>query len=451
MIEHAGLSHAQVASAFVRVARENGALQFASVGRSHVSHWVAGTRPSGAAPVYLREALSRLLDRSVTYEDIGLSAPAATPGTVAGWNTDTLSALSDFGRDEVDDVERRQALGGAAYSAAALMLPSSQWWTQMAQRGATRSDAGTRSVGRRDVEAVREMVSGFSRLDQRHGGGHARSTVVHYLTADVDRLLRGRHADEQVWRAMFSAAGELAYLAGWMAFDNGEHASAQNGFAVALRLAAEADDPPLAGHILRAMAHQAVDLRHVSAALRLTSASVGGERYSQACPRERALLGVVRARALGVAGEGKAAAAALLAAESDLASARPGDEEPGRVFFFGEASLAHETACTLRDSGDLAGAAREFRRSVRTRKASAFTRTHAVTLGYLGAVQARQGNIEEACDTWDRALNAMDGISSARTRAVATGMRSAVSPLRNRGIPAVAALDTRAAAYLAAS
>jgi hypothetical protein len=218
---------------------------------------------------------------------------------------------------------------------------------------------------------------------------------------------------------------------------------------VALKLAAEADDPPMAGHVLRAMAHQAVDLGHARQAVDLATASMDGPRYTLASPRERALFGVVHARSLAAAGQRRAAAAALIRAEDDLAAATTGDEEPGRVFFFGEASLAHETACTLRDLGDLTGAAREFRRSVRTRKAATFTRTHAVTLGYLGSVQARQGGIEEACATWSSALDAMDGVRSGRTRQAARDMSSVLSQFRRRGIRVVADLDARAASYLA--
>lgn len=121
------------------------------------------------------------------------------------------------------------------------------------------------------------------------------------------------------------------------------------------------------------------------------------------------------------------------------------------MFFFGEASLAHETACALRDSGDLGGAAREFRRSVRTRKAATFTRTHAVTLGYLGAVQVQQNDVERACTTWSTALDSMDGIRSGRTRQVAADMRELLAPFRQRGVKAVNELDARAAAYLAAA
>jgi tetratricopeptide (TPR) repeat protein len=249
---------------------------------------------------------------------------------------------------------------------------------------------------------------------------------------------------------MFTGAAELAYLSGWMAFDNAEHTAAQHHFTLAVKLAAEADNPPMQGHILRAMAHQAVDLGHPRQALDLAAASVDGDRYRRASPRERALLGVVHARALAAVGRARPAAQALLRAEDDLATAHPNDDEPSRVFFFGPASLAHETACTLRDSGDLAGAIRHFRRSVRSRQAATFTRTHAVTLGYLGEVHARRGEIDAACSTWSRALDAMDGIQSGRTRSVARTIRSLVFPYRGR-IAGAADIDQRAAGYLAAA
>jgi hypothetical protein len=448
VIAAANWSHSQVAAAFVRVARETGAEELYGVGRSHVSHWVAGSRPSGRAPLVLCEALTRRLGRPLSPVELGLSESPPVPA-VADWGADALAELSDLGKVDTD-VDRRLLLSRAVYSVAALALPAGGWWPEQAARGGTRGIGGVR-VGRGDVEAVREMVSAFSRIDQRHGGGHARTAVAQFLTGDVGSRLQGAFADDGVRRDMFSAASELAYLCGWMAFDNAEHTVAQHYFTVAVKLAAEADDPPMAGHVLRAMAHQAVDLGHARQGLRLAEAAMDGSRYASACPRERALFGVVHARSLAASGDRRGAAAALVRAEDDLAAAEPGDVEPGRVFFFAEASLAHETACTLRDSGDLRGAVRAFRRSVRTRKASAFTRTHAVTLGYLGDVQARQGSIEEACATWSVALSAMDGVRSGRTRQVAAGMRSVLSPLRRRGIAAVTEVHDRAVGYFAAT
>ncbi|MGH3694805.1 MAG: hypothetical protein ACRDRX_12600 [Pseudonocardiaceae bacterium] len=360
---------------------------------------------------------------------------------------DTLIALTDLGKVDVD-MERRRVLAAATYSVVALTVPDQPWWTQMAARGTTRAAARGWGVGRGDLDAVREMASTFSRVDQRRGGGHARTALVQYLIPDVANYLRGSYADERVRKDMFSAASELAYLSGWMAFDNAEHSIAQHYFSVAIKLAAEADDPPMAGHILRAIAHQAIDLGHFHQGLDLAAASMDGTRYRLASPRERALFSVVYARALGAAGQKSVAAKVLIKAEDNLASATTGDDEPSRVFFFGEASLAHETACTLRDTGDLSGAIKEFHRSVRTRESTTFTRTHVVTLGYLGAVQARRGEIDQACSTWSSALDAMDGINSGRTRQAVVDMRIALSPFRRRGIPATLELDVRACAYL---
>jgi len=340
------------------------------------------------------------------------------------------------------DVDRRELLVNAALLGAASALSA-----------APLPVSGGSRVGRADVEAVREMVTLFSRSDQRRGGGHGRSAVAHYLTSEVvGGYLRGRFADDRLRGAMFGAAGELAYLVGWMAFDDADHAIARQSFALALDLADEGDDPALSGHILRAMAHQSIDVGRLDQATTFASLSVDSRRRSSASSRERALIGVVHARSLAAVGDKKGAAAALVLAEDDLAAARAGDGEPDRVFFFGEASLAHETACALRDMGDTDGAVREFSRSVRTRQSARFTRTHAITLGYLGAVQAQSsGGIEEACATWSLALDSMDGVRSGRARQVAAGMRSALGPLRGRRIAGVDEVDDRAARYLGAA
>lgn len=444
VLREAGLTHSQVATLFVQVAAEAGAREFASVGRSHVSHWILGTQPTGQAPVYLSEALSRRLGRTITPADLGMTSPAPC-WDPSEWEVDTLIALAELNEFEMD-VNRRQALG--VFTMAALALPAETWWDRMARTA--RPASGTLRVGSEDVGAVTEMAGAFSRIDQRHGGAHARSAAARYLTGDVARLLRGRFPSEEVRRSMFAAAGELAYINGWMRFDGAEHAAAQRFFRMAVKLAAEADDRPLIGHVLRAVAHQAADLGHARGAVEIAAASMDGDRYALACPRERALLGVVYARALAGAGERRRAASALLRAEDDLRSAEPGDEEPGRVFFFAEASLAHETARTLRTIGDYDGAAHQFQRSVRTRQASTFTRTHAVTLGYLGEVLVRKGRIDEAGAAWSASLDAVQGVQSGRARAVVREMRSVIAPLRARSAQ-LAEVDTRAAAYLTAA
>jgi hypothetical protein len=404
--------------------------------------------PTGEARVILCEALSRRLKRVVTPAELGFAVSSTPALSAPEWQVDPLITLAELGSSDLD-AERRGLLAGAIYSAASLALPDKRWWQDMAQGHAPLEPTRHQRVGRGDVTTVRELTSAFSRIDQRRGGGHGRKALVQYLRADVSSLLQSTFPTDELRREMFSAAGELSYLIGWMAFDNSEHAIAQRYFALAVKLAARSGDDPLAGHILRAMAHQAIDLGACKQGLDLAAASVEGQRYCSATPRERALLGVVHARGLAANGSKQAAAKALLKAEDDLASASDGIREPDRTFFFGEASLAHETACTLRDLGDRDGAIRQFRRSVQKRGAQ-FRRTHAVTLGYLAAVQMQGDSVEEACGTWTMVLDALEeGIYSGRARQAVVDMRARLSPYRRRGIAIVAELDQRAARYLA--
>jgi hypothetical protein len=408
------------------------------------SHWPGQLYRDG-----LRAVLGVETNAEIGFYPTKRGSAAREVGHSSAWDADTLAGLTDLGSKFVD-LTRRGLLGIAAFSAVATALPSDSWWTEMARRSAERAARGIRSVGLGDIEAVRESVTFFSRMDQRHGGGHARAAAMQYLTDDVKRLLNGSFASDALRREMFSAASELAYVAGWMAFDNAEHGVAQGLFTSSVKLAAEAEDPAMAAHTLRAMAHQAIDLGHLSQGQELAAASVDGNRYEAAAPRERALLGVVHARALAATGQKSAASSALLQAERDLSAATPGSDEPARVFFFGEASLAHETGNTLRDIGDLAGAEQQLEHSVATRKATTFKRTHAVTLGYLGDVQARRGELELASATWSAALDAMDGVQSARARQTIVEMRSALAKHATTNSD-IAILDERARAYLAAT
>ncbi|GAA3368430.1 Tat pathway signal protein [Streptomyces sannanensis] len=447
VIAQTGWSQPKVAAALVRVAAEVGADELLGTTRSHIAMWIAGTRPRGRAPLILCETLSRRLQRSVTLAEIGLSTPVPGAVPVSEWRVDTVTALLDLGRSDVD-LERRQLLAGAAYSVGGLVLPGQQWWDEAPQRARSRPAATNRRIGDAEVNAVRELTEFFSARDQRHGGMDGRTALYQYIRDDVARYVGGVFASDETRSNLLSAASEAVYVAGWMSFDASEHEAARRYFTLALKLAAEADDAPLAGHILRAMAHQATDLGHPRAAVNLAAASVERKRYSLATPRERALLGVVQARSLAADGQRREAIAALLRAEDDLAAAGPGDEDPSRVWFFQRASLAHETARTLWTLGDLDGTLREFNNSVLTRKADTFSRTHAVTLGYMGTVQARQGNVEAACATWALALDAMEGVQSGRAREAVVNMRRVLSPFRNRGISAAAEIDERAKAVL---
>ncbi|MFG3429464.1 Tat pathway signal protein [Streptomyces californicus] len=442
-IAEAGWTQPKAAAAVRRVAEETGARELTAVSRSHISMWLTGTRPSGQAPHILCETLTRKLGRPITLTDIGLSADRrgeSTDGT--DWDADTLTALTELGRDDLDMLHRRQVLADAAYSVAGLAVPAPSWWKDAPAAAANQRVHSRRSVTPADVDDIRQTTVFFSARDQRRGGAAGRSALAAHLSLEAAPLLSSRIPTEQLRRELYSATAEMTYLAGWMAFDAGEHRRAQRYFTLAAKLAAEAADGPLAGHILRAMAHQAVDLNHPGKALDLADASMATDRYGQASWRERALLGIVHARALAATGDRRGTLAAISRAERDLA--RDTGDAPDRVSFFARASLSHETACALRDLGNLRDAEHHFQESVATRRRQLYARTHSVTLGYLGSVQIRRGGLDEGCSTYSQALDAMNGISSGRAKDVIVQMQRDLSPVRRRGGRHVTELDRRA-------
>lgn len=65
-------------------------------------------------------------------------------------------------------------------------------------------------------------------------------------------------------------------------------------------------------------------------------------------------------------------------------------------------------------------------------------------------MQLKCGQIEQACTTWGRAMDHMDGIRSVRTRKAVTSMRRdlSASRFRTRGLRYAAELDERAIDFL---
>ncbi|MFD7136995.1 Tat pathway signal protein [Streptomyces sp. NPDC059894] len=448
LLREAGWSQPQAAAAVARVAAESGVRELDAVSRSHIAMWVQGTKPSGRAPHILRETLSRRLGRRLALADLGLEGPTGTTDSGSDWSVDPLNALAELGSDDLD-MHRRKLLATAAYSAADLALPTASWWAAAPAEAAKRRPASPRPVTQEDINDVRDLTVYYSARDQQRGGASGRKALASHLLDEAVPLLGGRFRTDQLRRATYSAVAEMTYLAGWMAFDASEHRTAQRYLTIAARIAAEAGDGPLGGHVLRALAHQAVDLGHPRRALALADASMSRDHYGQASHREKALLAIVHARAFAADGDRAGTLAAINRAERDLARADT-NEAPARVGFFQEASLAHETACALRDMGQPLDAEIHYKRSVVTRRRQQYARTHSVTLGYLGAVQVQQGRLDEACATWNQALDAMTGVQSGRARDVIVRIQSDLSPVRQRGGRHVTELDHRARSMLRA-
>ena len=438
-------SYDACAAAVRAVARENND-DLRSCDRSHVGHWVAGVQPSGHTPRYLAEAVSRRLGHVIQPTDLGFNTDGSLETDLDGldwWTHEPATDLVTVGRA---DLERRAFALNALYSLAALAVPLDAW-QEIADRGRRARDGGA-AVGTGEVNAVREMFAMFSKADEQFGGGHARLAVVQYLTSDVAGYLRGRFATDTDRKAMFSAASQIAWLAGWKSFDSSRHGLAQRYFVQSVRLANEADDRALASFTLRAMAHQAVDLGHGERALELADSALSWSR-GRATPAATALFTILTARGHAATGDHVRATHAIKTAESLLSSADPGNEPVWiQTTKFTEAALAHQTALALQDLGELGESERQFRRSIATRNQNAKRRTHALTIAYLADVQCARGHLQDAGANWNLALDNLPGVASGRARDAVKNIRTRLRSFGPR-LPAFAKrLDQRAAAYL---
>jgi len=86
--------------------------------------------------------------------------------------------------------------------------------------------------------------------------------------------------------------------------------------------------------------------------------------------------------------------------------------------------------------------------AVASRPPGTCARIVALDLVAQAEMQAAEGSIEQACATWGRAIDHMDGVQSARTRKAVGSMRRDLSSFRTRGLRCAAELDERARDFL---
>jgi hypothetical protein len=179
-----------------------------------VERWISGSRPAEKTRHHLAAALSRRLGRIITEDGLGWAPADGHIDDTIGLtlDIDPIDALTPLRRGDVD---RRHFLSASAYSVAAAALP-----LQQVHEIATRTTAaahGGLTVGMAEVTAVRDMVTAFTAMDERHGGQHGRTAWIQYLRDDVAPLCRARFRTEQARRQLLSAAARAVHLAGWKA------------------------------------------------------------------------------------------------------------------------------------------------------------------------------------------------------------------------------------------
>ncbi|MDT0307298.1 hypothetical protein RM780_10015 [Streptomyces sp. DSM 44917] len=430
----------QAAAQHVRaVAAENG-LHGLRTNKSAVHHWVRGAVPEETTARCLAEALSRRLGRPITRADLGLptAASAAEDDSIGlSLGPDPVEVLQMIGEA---DVHRRRFLTTSAYSMAAATLP-----LQTVQETARRTAAarGGAVAGTAEVNAVRDMVRLFADMDERHGGQHGRSAFAQYLITDIAALCRARFRTDTTRRRMLSVASAAAHLAGWKAYDSGEQGLAQRYFLQSYALAAESGEPGQAPFVLRTMSQHGMKLHRPQHCLDLADTALTRARGQVAAPVE-ALFHITHAHALAKTGQRPAAVTGIERARAALDTGYC-DDVPFWALAWGppQATVLSRTAKVLETLGDHPRAAQHYARAAASRPTGTYARIIALDLTAQAESALRQGHLEQACATWHRAIDHMDGVASTRTRSALADIRRHLTPYRSRRLHHTTQLDER--------
>jgi hypothetical protein len=278
-------------------------------------------------------------------------------------------------------------------------------------------------------------MQAFRTADLQAGGGHLYASVVKYLHTDIAPRLFGID-DGADNGAVFTAAGALTEMAGWMAHDAGRDVAAQQHFHRALALAQVGGDRQLSAHVLGSMSHLASHLGRHKNAIEFARQGQVMLDHASVNPGLAARLFALEAR--GVAGGGSkysATCTGLLAQAEQALAARAAEQPSLWVSRFDEGSLASEAARCMRSLGDLSEAQRQAERVITLRPGNR-TRSRAFGQLALTSVLVAKGKPEEACGVAHEVLAATQSLGSYLVISQLIELRQALSAYRSRPVVA---------------
>ncbi|GAB3159548.1 hypothetical protein GCM10027059_05980 [Myceligenerans halotolerans] len=319
-------------------------------------------------------------------------------------------------------MDRRSFIRSAAYTAGlgAMALAGGVGGDDLA-RLATHTDAST--TGAEGVQALRRLTDSFIAIDETMGGNSGRTAVAEFLATDVATILRGNFASEAVRAQAFSAAAEVAYLAGWKAHDAGLDGLAQRYYLSALDLTRESGNIGHEAFVLRILALQGCDVGQKTYSVRLAEASLDRARHATIGTDTEALFHLVVARCQAETGESAAAARTL--ARTPSLNAESTDEIPRWAAQWGphKGPVLRQSAKTFTAMNDSAEAANFLAEVTNIWDPTAKARIWALSMAELGHAQWTNSDHAAAVSAWDAALRVLDQINSDRTTKSATRIR----------------------------
>ncbi|MGW1680312.1 helix-turn-helix domain-containing protein [Saccharopolyspora sp. NPDC002376] len=227
---------------------------------------------------------------------------------------------------------------------------------------------------------------------------------------EADELMRSARYSERVGRRLFTAVGELAQLAGWIASDAGRHAEAQRLYISGVGAASEASDRMLGAQLLSSLSYQVANIGDPRDAALLARTAVKGA--DGATPVVHALL-LERVAWASVKAKDTGGTWRALDAVNDSYERRGDGSEPEWVYWLNRAEIDIMAGRCMIEL-DRPGDAEPLLSNAVATYPSGHAREVALYLTWLAESHARTGDLDAARDAVEQAERHAAVMPSAR-------------------------------------
>jgi hypothetical protein len=411
-----------------QMAREiNAVFGTGTVSESAPYYWRdAGGVPHPPLPALAAYVLSRHLGRSITvaelWQDRATDSPHILPATAGldqPWTPDgTQRIAEDLLLSGLIDRRVFLTVSGAGLARAV--------WAYLSRDLPRDATIPVTDDSDPLVAQIEHSIPYLQRLDDARGG----AANLAYVGAQVRAaalILHDGGRTPQATRRLLIALADLSQLAGWMAFDAGQHGLAQRYLFTGLRAAHTAGYNSMAGHILADLAFQAATLGHHNDGIVLGEAAVRAADRSAASVRAS----ITSRLAYAYAGAGRHAEFDRYRRQAvDLLAGPSRSTDPAWMYYLTPNHLDCQAGYSLILMGRhqlAAGDRSSGRRMVRQGKALLATGAHDLPVGdpsdrralfegaWLALGFSAEGRIDDACGTARAAMARLTQVRSPRS------------------------------------
>lgn len=307
----------------------------------------------------------------------------------------TVNALDELTRSGHMDTRGFPVLKGA------LLTDPTHRWLVTDPQPAEPLESG-KPVGEDTVRQLESQTETLRLLDDDFGGGDLRAMVEHLHRFTV-RLLREASYTASVGRRMFAVAADLSRLAGWMAFEAGQNAAAQNYLLTALRAAHTAGDRLLGANVLIFLSIQTYSVGNPRDAVTILDTARSGIRDVADRSAVSAMISARLARAHAKAGNRRECEQAMERAETELARAVQ-EQSPPWAYYVDTAEIQAAIGSSWLELDEPGLAQTALRTAIDGRPADRYQRDRSYFLSRLAVSQVRQRELERAVETAGEAV-----------------------------------------------